>query len=61
MVELTEQEIHRCKEAFAQFDKDNSGSIDVWELSLALEGERRLITLYSRSCDTNAWIRCQLR
>ena len=36
--ELTEVEIQRCREAFRQFDKDNNGSIDVWELSLALEG-----------------------
>lgn len=37
MAELTEAEIRRCREAFEKFDRDGSGSIDVWELSLALE------------------------
>jgi Ca2+-binding EF-hand superfamily protein len=29
---LSGEEIERCKEAFLKYDKDNSGSIDVWEL-----------------------------
>eukprot|EP00002_Diphylleia_rotans_P002899 TRINITY_DN1189_c0_g1_i1.p1 TRINITY_DN1189_c0_g1~~TRINITY_DN1189_c0_g1_i1.p1 ORF type:complete len:136 (-),score=41.35 TRINITY_DN1189_c0_g1_i1:297-704(-) len=31
-VRLTQEEIDKCREAFDAFDKDNSGSIDMWEL-----------------------------
>lgn len=34
---MTEAEVKRCREAFRMFDKDNSGTIDVWELAQALE------------------------
>lgn len=36
---LTQEEIDGCKDAFLAFDKDRSGSIDVWELRQVLEGE----------------------
>ena len=29
---LTQEEIDGCREAFLAFDKDRSGTIDVWEL-----------------------------
>jgi len=34
---LTQEEINGCREAFLAFDKDKSGTIDVWELRLVLE------------------------
>lgn len=34
---LTQEEIDGCREAFLAFDKDRSGSIDVWELRQVLE------------------------
>lgn len=34
---LTQEEIDGCREAFLAFDKDRSGTIDVWELRQALE------------------------
>jgi calmodulin len=33
---LTQEEIDGCREAFLLFDKDRSGSIDVWELKQVL-------------------------
>lgn len=33
---LTEDEIDGCREAFLAFDKDSSGTIDVWELQQVL-------------------------
>ena len=38
---LTQEEIDGCKDAFLAFDKDRSGSIDVWELRQVLEGAFR--------------------
>jgi calmodulin len=35
---LSQDEIDGCRDAFALFDKDKSGTIDVWELRLMLEG-----------------------
>ena len=32
---LTQEEIDGCREAFLAFDKDRSGTIDVWEVRLA--------------------------
>jgi calmodulin len=34
---LTQEEIDACREAFLAFDKDKSGTIDVWELRQVLE------------------------
>jgi Ca2+-binding EF-hand superfamily protein len=34
---LTQEEIDACREAFLAFDKDRSGTIDVWELRQVLE------------------------
>lgn len=34
---LTQEEIDTCREAFLAFDKDRSGTIDVWELRQVLE------------------------
>jgi len=36
---LTQEEIDQCREAFERFDKDGSGTIDVWELKATLNGE----------------------
>lgn len=33
---LSQEEIDGCHEAFQAFDKDHSGSIDVWELRQVL-------------------------
>ena len=32
-----QEEIDQCREAFERFDKDGSGTIDVWELRQVLE------------------------
>lgn len=34
---LSQEEIDGCRDAFRAFDKDSSGSIDVWELRQVLE------------------------
>lgn len=34
---LSQDEIDSCREAFSAFDKDRSGTIDVWELRQVLE------------------------
>jgi len=34
---LRQEEIDSCREAFLAFDKDRSGTIDVWELRQVLE------------------------
>jgi calmodulin len=34
---LNQEEIDGCREAFLAFDKDRSGTIDVWELRQVLE------------------------
>ena len=34
---LRQEEIDSCREAFLSFDKDRSGTIDVWELRQVLE------------------------
>mmetsp|Transcript_34412 Transcript_34412/g.70348 ORF Transcript_34412/g.70348 Transcript_34412/m.70348 type:complete len:149 (+) Transcript_34412:91-537(+) len=34
---LTQEEIDGCRDAFLAFDKDRSGTIDVWELRQVLE------------------------
>jgi calmodulin len=36
-VNLNEDEIEMCREAFERFDKDGSGSIDMWELQATLQ------------------------
>ena len=35
---LNQVEIDECRQAFQTFDKDASGTIDVWELKSVLEG-----------------------
>jgi len=37
---LSQEEIDSCRDAFLAFDKDRSGTIDVWELRAVLEGAR---------------------
>ena len=34
---LSQEDIDNCREAFLAFDKDRSGTIDVWELRQVLE------------------------
>jgi calmodulin len=34
---LSQEDIDGCREAFLAFDKDRSGTIDVWELRQVLE------------------------
>lgn len=34
---LSQEDVDRCREAFLAFDKDRSGTIDVWELRQVLE------------------------
>ena len=36
---LSNEEIEACREAFARFDKDSSGAIDMWELRATLQCE----------------------
>lgn len=38
---LTQDEIDGCRDAFLAYDKDHSGSIEVWELKEVLEGGSR--------------------
>jgi len=40
---LTQEEIDGCRDAFLAFDKDRSGTIDVWELRQVLEGASILV------------------
>ena len=37
--QLTQEEIDSCRDAFLQYDKDRSGTIDQWELKEVLEGK----------------------
>ena len=37
MSKFTQEEIDSCRDAFMQYDKDRSGSIDQWELKEVLE------------------------
>ena len=37
ILNLNQEEIDACRDAFLSFDKDRSGSIDVWELRQVLE------------------------
>lgn len=34
---LSEEDVYKCRQAFLSFDKDKSGTIDVWELRQVLE------------------------
>jgi calmodulin len=34
---LSQEDIDGCREAFLAFDKDRSGTIDIWELRQVLE------------------------
>lgn len=38
---LSQDDIDACRDAFLAFDKDRSGTIDVWELRHVLEGPGR--------------------
>ena len=40
MPNLSNEEIEACREAFARFDKDSSGAIDMWELRATLQCAR---------------------
>ncbi len=43
---LSQEEIDGCREAFLAFDKDRSGTIDVWELRQVLEAMGQVGNLY---------------
>ncbi|KAJ8542385.1 hypothetical protein ON010_g12427 [Phytophthora cinnamomi] len=43
---LAQDEIDACREAFLAFDKDRSGTIDVWELRQVLEGKRSICGVF---------------
>ena len=45
---LTQDEIDESRDAFTTFDKDRSGTIDIWELRQVLEGARLLIRSFAR-------------
>jgi hypothetical protein len=47
---LTQEEIDGCKDAFLAFDKDRSGTIDVWELRQVLEGTAPACSGRSGAC-----------
>jgi len=53
---LSQEEIDGCREAFLAFDKDRSGTIDVWELRQVLEAmgqkptEEELFQMISEVC-----------
>lgn len=49
MPQLTQEEIDSCRDAFLQYDKDRSGSIDQWELKEVLEGSCTLLFIYFKS------------
>jgi EF hand domain-containing protein len=42
-IRLTSDEIEKCRAAFQRFDKDGSGSIDMWELRSALQGMQEVL------------------
>jgi len=44
VLNLTQEEIDACREAFLAFDKDKSGAIDVWELRQVLEAMGQMPT-----------------
>eukprot|EP00965_Chrysotila_dentata_P255951 6212389-Pleurochrysis_carterae.AAC.2 len=44
---LSNEEIEACQLAFAKFDKDNSGAIDMWELRSTLQCESSMETAVS--------------
>lgn len=43
---LSQEEIDGCREAFLAFDKDRSGTIDVWELRQVLEAMGQVIYIF---------------
>jgi hypothetical protein len=43
MAGLSQDEIDSCRDAFLAFDKDRSGTIDVWELRQVLEGTVEIV------------------
>jgi Ca2+-binding EF-hand superfamily protein len=43
---LSQEEIDGCREAFLAFDKDRSGTIDVWELRQVLEAMGQVIYMF---------------
>ena len=47
---LTQEEIDGCRDAFLAFDKDRSGTIDVWELRQVLEGAHAAALPYGALC-----------
>jgi len=58
---LTQEEIDGCREAFLAFDKDRSGTIDVWELRQVLEAMGQAPTeeeLFQVCCDNILYSMC---
>ena len=62
---LTSEEIDQCRETFTEYDEDQSGSIDVWELKNVLEAmgqkpsEKEVLAMISevvRNCLINLTI-----
>lgn len=43
---LTQDEIDGCRDAFLAYDKDRTGTIEVWELKEVLEGMRLALMFY---------------
>ena len=61
---LTQDEIDGCRDAFLAFDKDRSGTIDVWELRQVLEGacvKRRVESKRGAGGGENQKNKCCLR
>ena len=58
---LSQEEIDGCRDAFLAFDKDRSGTIDVWELRQVLEAmgqaptEDELFQVRTKNTYTYSW------
>jgi len=52
---LSQEDIDGCRQAFLAFDKDRSGTIDVWELRQVLV-RKRLLRMLPTSLSCNSLI-----